>query len=40
LKEIDPRYTFGGHFGRQPFKNKVDLPQIDERLAAAGLPTD
>jgi adenylate cyclase len=39
LKEINPRYTFKGHFGRQPFKNKSDLQHIAEGLAAAGLPT-
>ena len=36
LKEINPGYIFGEHFGRLPYKNK-DVRRIAEGLAKAGL---
>ena len=36
LKEINPKYSFGEHFGRLPFK-KEDVGRIAEGLAKAGL---
>ena len=38
LKEINPKYSFGEHFGRLPFK-KEDVRRIAEGLAKAGLST-
>jgi len=37
LKEINPQYSFGEHFARQPFKNEEDVQRIAEGLAKAGL---
>ena len=37
LKQINPRYSFSEHFGRQPFKNNDDVRRIAEGLAKAGL---
>ena len=37
LKEINPKYSFNEHFGRQPFKREEDVQQIAEGLAKAGL---
>ena len=39
LKEINPKYSFNEHFGRQPFKREEDVQQIAEGLAKAGLST-
>ena len=37
LKEINPKYSFNEHFGRQPFKREEDVQHIAEGLAKAGL---
>jgi len=37
LKEINPKYSFSEHFGRQPFKNQADVRRIAEGLAKAGI---
>jgi adenylate cyclase len=39
LKEINPKYSFGEHFGRQPFKKEEDVQRIAEGLTKAGLST-
>ena len=39
LKEINPKYSFNEHFGRQPFKREEDVQRIAEGLAKAGLST-
>ena len=39
LKEINPKYSFNQHFGRQPFKREADVQRIAEGLAKAGLST-
>jgi adenylate cyclase len=39
LKEINPKYSFSQHFGRQPFKREEDVQRIAEGLAKAGLST-
>ena len=39
LKEINPKYSFSEHFGRQPFKKEEDVQRIAEGLAKAGLST-
>jgi adenylate cyclase len=39
LKEINPKYSFNEHFGRQPFKREEDVQRIAEGLAKAGLLT-
>jgi adenylate cyclase len=36
LQEINPKYSFTEHFGRQPFRQE-DVEQIAEGLAKAGL---
>ncbi len=38
LQEINPKYSFSEHFGRQPFKREEDVQRIAEGLAKAGLP--
>ena len=38
LKEINPKYSFSEHFGRQPFKRQEDVRRVAEGLARAGLP--
>jgi adenylate cyclase len=40
LMDINPKYTFSGHFGRQPFRRAEDLERIAEGLRLAGLPAD
>ena len=40
LMEINPKYTFSGHFGRQPFRRAEDLERIAQGLRLAGLPAD
>jgi adenylate cyclase len=37
LKEINPKYSFSEHFGRQPFKRQEDVRRVAEGLARAGL---
>ena len=37
LKEINPKYSFSEHFGRQPFKRQEDAERVTEGLAKAGL---
>jgi len=37
LVEINPRYSFREHFGRQPFR-QADVDRVAEGLAKAGLP--
>ena len=37
LKEINPKYSFSEHFGRQPFKKEEDVQRIAEGLAKAGI---
>ena len=39
LKEINPKYSFNEHFGRQPFKREEDVQRIADGLAKAGLST-
>ena len=39
LKEINPKYSFSEHFGRQPFKKEEDVQRIAEGLTKAGLST-
>jgi adenylate cyclase len=39
LKEINPKYSFSEHFGRQPFQKEEDVRRIAEGLAKAGLST-
>ncbi len=39
VKEINPKYSFNEHFGRQPFKRKEDVQRIAEGLTKAGLST-
>ncbi len=39
LKEINPKYSFNEHFGRQPFKREEDVQRIAEGLAKAGSST-
>jgi adenylate cyclase len=39
LKEINPKYSFNQHFGRQPFKREEDVQRIAEGLTKAGLST-
>jgi adenylate cyclase len=38
LKEINPQYSFGEHFARQPFKSEEDVQRIAKGLVKAGLP--
>jgi adenylate cyclase len=38
LMEINPKYSFREHFGRQPFRQE-DVERVAEGLAKAGLPT-
>jgi adenylate cyclase len=38
LKEINPGYSFDGHFSRQPFTRQQDVQRIAEGFAKAGLP--
>ena len=40
LKDINPKYSFKGHFGRQPFQHAEDPRRIAEGLEKAGLPLD
>jgi adenylate cyclase len=40
LKDINPNYSFSGHFSRQPFKNESDIARIADGLTKAGLPLD
>ena len=37
LKEINPKYSFSEHFGRQPFKREEDVRRIAEGLTKAGI---
>jgi len=37
LMEINPRYSYADHFGRLPFKNRVDADKLTEGLCKAGL---
>jgi adenylate cyclase len=37
LMEINPKYSFRAHFGRQPFRQH-DIEHVAEGLAKAGLP--
>ena len=37
LMEINPKYSFRAHFGRQPFRQE-DIEHVAEGLAKAGLP--
>ena len=37
LKEINPKYSFSEHFGRQPFKREEDVQRIAEGLTKAGI---
>ena len=37
LIDINPKYSFSEHFGRQPFR-QADVERIAEGLAKAGLP--
>jgi len=37
LMEINPKYSFREHFGRQPFRRE-DIERVAEGLAKAGLP--
>jgi adenylate cyclase len=39
LNEINPKYSFNEHFGRQPFKREEDVQRIADGLAKAGLST-
>jgi adenylate cyclase len=39
LNEINPKYSFNEHFGRQPFKRGEDVQRIADGLAKAGLST-
>ncbi len=39
LQEINPKYSFNEHFGRQPFKREEDIQRIADGLAKAGLLT-
>ena len=39
LKEINPKYSFSEHFGRQPFQRQEDVQRIVDGLAKAGLST-
>jgi adenylate cyclase len=38
LKEINPRYSFAEHIGRQPFRSQEDVKRIADGLAKARLP--
>jgi adenylate cyclase len=38
LEQINPQYSFDGHFGRLPYKNPEDVRRIADGLAKAGLP--
>jgi adenylate cyclase len=38
LKEINPKYSFAEHIGRQPFRSQEDVKRIADGLAKAGLP--
>ena len=40
LKEINPKYKFSDHFGRQPFRKAEDLDRIAQGLKRAGLPAE
>lgn len=40
LKEINPKYRFSSHFGRQPFRKPEDLDRIAQGLRKASLPAD
>jgi adenylate cyclase len=40
LKEINPKYKFSDHFGRQPFRKAEDLDRIAQGLMRAGLPAE
>ena len=37
LMEINPKYSFSGHFRRQPFKRPEDVQRVADGLIAAGL---
>jgi len=37
LKEINPRYSFGDHMDRLPFKDRADVERITEGVRKAGL---
>jgi len=37
LMQINPNYSFSGHFGRLPFKRREDVQKIADGLAKAGL---
>jgi adenylate cyclase len=37
LKEINPKYSFIEHFGRQPFRHE-EVERVAEGLAKAGMP--
>ena len=37
LQEINPKYSFSEHFGRQPFESKEDVQRIADGLLKAGL---
>ncbi len=39
LNEINPKYTFSEHFGRQPFERQEDVQRIADGLLKAGLET-
>ena len=39
LNEINPKYSFNEHFGRQPFQREEDVQRIADGLAKAGLST-
>jgi adenylate cyclase len=40
VKEVNPKYVFREHIGRQPFKHPEDVQRIIDGLAKAGLPDD
>jgi hypothetical protein len=35
--EINPKYSFAAHFGRQPFKRTEDVERMAEGLRKAGV---
>jgi adenylate cyclase len=37
LMEINPKYSFAGHVGRLPFRNKADVDRLAEGLSQAGI---
>ena len=38
LMEVNPKYSFSGHVGRLPFRNRADADRLAEGLRKAGVP--